>query len=467
MRSKIQVDDWSKAILFLILLIQLLFINGLYLITCTLCFLVIIYNLQQPHKTSVFSILLIYHFVQIISGVILSTYLGIDINAFTANMGPATLLSLIGLICLFSPIIYFQNKMPAINFGTLKKHSYQLSINRTYYAYIVAFVVVFLLTAIQFFYAGFAQVITSIIKIKWFFFLIFGFQSLIKKKRRKEFYLFILIEILIGFASFFSEFKTVLLFVSVIYLTFLVEITRKRMIAAIFFGSMLVIAMLFWTSIKSEYRAFLNKGSSTQSVQVSKNEALTKLYEISSSRQNSSYGSATSTLLERLAATQNFALTISRVPSIIPFQNGNNLYQTLQFTLTPRLLNPNKRVIDFSEKVSKYTGIAHAGMTQGTSFSLGYFVDCYIDFGAFGMMIPLLLLGFIYGYIYFHIIKHSSKNFIINYSLACSLFMEFYAVEMDLTYLIGRFFASLLVFFLFQKFFFTSLVRYLSVPDKD
>ena len=464
MRNKIRIEEGAKAVLFLIVLLQLYFINGIYLIACTLCFFLILYNLQQPYKSSVFSLLFIYHFLQIITGVLLTTYLGNDINYQNENMGVATLLCLVGLLVMFTPIIYFQNKIPTLNIGILKKHAFQLSINRSFYAYLIAFLIAGFLAGIRFIYPGYTQIIVSLINIKWFFFLLFGFQSILKNKRRREFYFFISLEIVLGFASFFSDFKTVIFYVIILYLTLLFRVTTKRLIISLLFGTIIFFAVLFWTSIKTQYRFFLNKGSSSQAVQVSKNEALNKLYELSSGGVTN-YNSATSILLDRLQATQNFALTISRVPTIIPYQNGKNWSETFEFVLTPRLFNPNKHSLDFSEKVTKYTGITHAGLSQGTSFSLGYFVDCYIDFGMYGMMIPLFLIGLFYGYVHFYFIKNSSRNILFNYSVAGALFMEFFALEMDNTYLLGRLFAAVLTFLLLRKLFFPWLIQYLSVPD--
>jgi len=464
MRSKIRIEEGAKIILFLILLMQLYFTNGVYLFVCTLCFYFILFYLQQPYKSSVFTLIFIYHFLQIITGVLLSTYLGNDINYPTPNMGTATYLSLIGLICMFIPIIYFQNKLPVINLAIFKKHAFQLSINRSFYVYVIVFFVSGVLGRLRFSYAGYSQIIVSLLSVKWCFFLIFGFQCILKNAKKSQFYFFIGLEFILGFASFFSDFKTVIFYVIVLYITFLVTLTTKRLLISMFFGVIIFLGALFWTSVKTEYRMFLNKGTASQSVQVSRDEALNKLYELSN-KSNNQYNSSISTLLDRLQATQNFALTIGRVPAIIPYQNGKNWSETFQFVLTPRLFNPNKPTVDFSKKVAEYTGIGHAGLLAGTSFSLGYFVDCYIDFGMYGMMIPLFLIGLFYGYTHFYFIKNSSRNILFNYSVAGALFMEFFALEMDNTYLLGRLFAAVLTFLLLRKLFFPWLIRYLSVPD--
>jgi len=132
--------------------------------------------------------------------------------------------------------------------------------------------------------------------------------------------------------------------------------------------------------------------------------------------------------------------------------------------LTPRILNPEKSIYQASIKATKYTGIGYAGAKSGTSVSLGYFADGYIDFGYFGMFIPLIIIGLLYGAGYFYFIKKSSTNYIFNFSVVGGLFMEFLAFEMDSTYLLGRLFSDLLTFYILSLFFFPWLIKRLAQP---
>ena len=423
-----------------------------------------IYYLQQPYKSSVFSIIFFYHFLQIIAGIWQATYLGKDINYRSGNMGLATITSLVSLMVMFAPIIYYQNKLPRLSFATLKNHADKLSLNKTLYAYVIAFLISGVLSPIRFLLPGYTQIIITVVNLKWFFFLLFGFQCLLKNKRKKEFYFFVGIEFLLGFYSFFSDFKTVVFFVAVLYLTMLTMISIKKLLIGcgvfiiVFFGATI------WTTVKVEYRQFLNKGSASQNVEVSQNEALTKLYEITNSQGKSITSSATGKFLDRLQATYHLAKTMDIVPDIIPYQNGKNWGETFAFVFTPRLFNPDKGELNTSEKASKYTGIKYAGLEQGTSFSLGYFGDCYIDFGLLGMAIGLFLIGLLFGVTYYYFLRNSSPNLIFNYSVVCALFMRFFAFEMDSVFFIGNLFTDLLTYFLLVQFFFPWLYRFLLEP---
>ena len=292
--------------------------------------------------------------------------------------------------------------------------------------------------------------------------MLLGFQCFLKNKRKREFYFFVGLEFVIGFYSFFSDFKTVIFFVTALYLTFLTNITFKKFSLGAILAIFVFLGATIWTTIKVDYRAFLNKGSVSQNVEVSENEALSKLYEITNEKGAKVTSSATEKFLDRLQGTYHFAKTIDRVPSVIPFKNGSNWGETFAYVLTPRLFNPDKAQLNTSDKASFYTGIKYAGREQATAFSLGYFVDCYIDFGLLGMLVALFAIGLLFGYTYFYFLRNSSSNFIFNYSIVCALYMRFFALEMDNIYFIGSLFTDLLTYFLLVKFFFPWLYRFLS-----
>ncbi|MEO6490244.1 MAG: hypothetical protein ABIO04_09915 [Ferruginibacter sp.] len=465
-RRKIYFDDGARAFLLMLLIAQLFLTNGIYLCFGGICFAIVIYNLQQPYKPSVFTLIFFYHFIQVSAGLWLSNYLGKDINYRSAHGDTAILVAYIGLVVLFYPIIYFQNKIPTISLQTMKTHADRLSIGNTFKAYIITFFITNTLAGIALSLGGLAQVTLSLVNIKWFFFLLFGFQAILKKRMLKQFYLMVSMEFLLGFFSYFSEFKTVLFFVLFLLITLLTNVKFKHVVIAAGSLFLLFLGGVFWSSIKGEYRAFLNKGTNTQTVGVTRNEALDKLVELSDQK-DSDFDKSIIEFLDRIQYTHHLAKSMDRVPSVIPYQEGKNWGTTLEFVLTPRILNPDKPIYQASIKATKYTGIGYAGARSGTSVSLGYFADGYIDFGYFGMYLPLILIGLIYGYGVYYFVKRSSNNFIFNYAVVGGLFMEFLAFEMDSTFLLGRLFSNLLIFYLLSVFFFPWLIKQLSAPSNE
>lgn len=461
-QRKIYFDTGAQGLLLLLLISQFFFNNGIYLFVGALVFAFLIDRLQQPYKPSIFTILLIYHFIQISAWIWMTNYLGVDVNYKSPHSGIAILLAYGGLISLLLPVIYFHNKIPPVSFKTLKRHADRLSIQKTFIAYVIAFFSMNALGAAAFAFSGLTQIIFSIVKIKWFFYLLFGFQVVIKKRMIREFLIFTGLEFALGFFSYFSDFKTVFFFLACLALTFLVRVSLKQLVYAVVSLIILVFMGITWTGIKGEYRAFLNQGSKSQTVQVSQGAATDKLLELIEQDKDSS---ATESFFHRMQYTWHLAKAMDHVPAVVPYQDGNNWLESISFSLTPRYFNPNKPKYDASAKATKYTGISYLRGQSGVSFSLGYFADSYVDFGYYGMCIPLILIGFLYGVTYLYFVKKSSDNFIFNYSVVGALYMEFNALEIDSTYLAGRLFSSLLVFLLLRYFFFPWLIKYLAWED--
>src|SRR5687767_1584871 len=67
--KRIFFDSESKGIFAIILCSQLLWLNGYYLFGCFLTLYLIIYHLQQPLKSGVFTLIALNHFLQIIGAV--------------------------------------------------------------------------------------------------------------------------------------------------------------------------------------------------------------------------------------------------------------------------------------------------------------------------------------------------------------------------------------------------------------
>ena len=467
MRTRIYFDDATRGFLMLVLISQLFFTNGILLFIGMIIFFILISLLQQPYKPSVFTVMLFYHFLQISAGIWESNYLNKDINYRSPNTEYAIIASYIGLLFLFLPIAYFQNKIPPLSLEKLKQYADRISIEKTFRVYVIAFFAMNALTGVAFFIPSLTQIIFSLGNIKWFLFILFGLQSILKNRKRKEFYIFCAIEFALGFYSYFSDFKTILFFILFILLCLLTAVRFNKMIIFSLSIAVMFYAGVFWTSIKGDYRNFLNKGSKSQTVQVEKGEALNKLLELSEKQNSNSFDDATENFLDRLQYTYHLAKTMDRVPAVIPHQDGSNWGNTIAFVLTPRIIDPNKGTYDASVKASKYSGIQYSGVKRGVSVSLGYFADGYSDFGYVGMFIPLLILGFIYGGTYFYFVKNSSTNFIFNYAVVGAIYMELFSFESDNIYVAGRLYVNLIVFFILRVFFFPKLMAYISMPKKQ
>lgn len=454
MKRTIQIDEGAKGLLLLFLIAQLFLTNGIYLFVGAGIFAMILIKLQQPYKPSVFTVIFIYHFIQVVAGIWLSNFLGKEINYRSSYSATAIVVGYIGLVVLFLPIILYQNKIPTVSPQTLKNHAALLSIDKVFKVYVIGFFAINALEGAAFLFSGITQIVFSLVKIKWFLFLLFGFLVFLKKKKQKEFWFFAAFEFVSGFYSYFSEFKTVIFFLLFLFLFFLKAVNFRQLSFSMIVGLALFFGMAFYQGIKGEYRLYLNKGSKSQAVSVSKEDALGKLVDLAQSQKEGTMSGSIESFLDRFQYTYHLAKTMEIVPQRVPYQQGANWGTSLEFSLTPRLLNPNKPNYEASSKTTKYTGIGYAGARQGVSVSLGYFADGYVDFGLIGMFFPILIIGYVMGSTYFYFVRKSSNNYLFNFAVVGAMYMEFFAFEMDSTYLAGRLFATLLTFFMLKLFFF-------------
>lgn len=464
-KTKIVSDELTQLSIVALVALQLMLPNGFYLFLCYTVLLYLLYNLSQPYKPAIFTIVAINHMVQVLPGIWLANYLDKDLNYRSIYTDKATILSIIGFLFLFAPVMYQQNKLKKMSLPEFKVQALRLSTTKTLHCYLIALAITSVLTGLAFVYSGFTQIILSVAKIKWFFFLLFGYQVFLKKEKMLIFYLLVAFEFVSGFYSFFSEFKTVIYYLAVLLLGFVATINFRQLAIGAAGIFCLVFLGLMWTSIKNEYRTFLNKGEAKQVAAVSKDDALEKLLELSSESQEKGTETSTKALLERLQYTYHFAKAMERVPEVIPFQKGANWADNIEFATTPRFLNPDKPIIDNSAKATKYTGIRYLGTKQGVSFSLGYFAEFYIDFGPYFMMLGILALGFVYAFLYKYFLTRSSDNPIYNYALVGAFFFEFSNFEIDGTFLTGRLFASIVTFVVLGWFFGKPLLSYISVKN--
>lgn len=467
--KKISIDAQSSFLLVALLLVLLLLPNGFYLFFPVLVLYILLYQMQQPYKPGIFTLIILQHFLQIAAAVWLCNYLGKDIDYNTDNRSTSIIASSIGLVALMLPVLFIQNKIPPQSRKNLSTYADKFSIQKIMYAYIIAFFAASFLGTIAFIFGGLSQIIISLVKVKWILFLLFGYQSILKNQFKNTFYLFIALEFLSGFLGFFSDFKTVIFFLLVLIIPLFPKLDFKQVFIGLVIGVFLFLFALVWTNIKGEYRRFLNGGTQSQAIstEVTASGSLDKLYDLSTNVNNDKLNATVVDLLDRLQYTYSFAKTIDRVPAVLPFERGRNWLSNLDYATTPRFLNPDKPNYDATEKTRKYTGIRYAGRKEGASFSLGYFPDCYIDFGIFGMMFMLLAIGSLYAVIYSFLLKNSSNNMLFNYCVVGAFFMEFIALEMDGTYLLGRLFSSFITFYFLIKFFFPFLIKYISkAPEK-
>jgi hypothetical protein len=245
------------------------------------------------------------------------------------------------------------------------------------------------------------------------------------------------------------------------------SIKLKQIIYGILIIGFLGTLIITWSAIKGEYRSFLNKGQRAQVVVVERSEALKKMQSQLQDLSWKKYQTALFITLYRIQYLQHFAIVIERVPKIISYQNGKVWWNNISFVITPRFLFPNKGLYNASEKTNRFTGKRYAGLKEGSAFSLGYFVDCFVDFGYIGMFIPLILIGLFVATIYRTIYKMNALNFLLRLAIINVCLFAFTAFESDGLFLFGRLLTTFLVYWVLSKTVFPVIQNWLYKTGKE
>ncbi|WP_147243674.1 hypothetical protein [Pedobacter miscanthi] len=279
-------------------------------------------------------------------------------------------------------------------------------------------------------------------------------------ENRKLFYVILVGEIIFSLTGYFSSFKDFFIVAIVLYLFVKKSYTYLNYISFAAIIALLFNLMIIWQYVKPEYRKYLSGGENEQVVRVSKTEALEKLYDLTAQTENLKYQDGVTNLLDRLSYIDIFSATISYVPLNRPHEHGRLWFDAVKRVFMPRILFPDKAAIDDTEKTITYSGIGFAGSSSGTSVSLGYVTESYVDFGFPGMLVPLCLWGILIGLIYRYITSNT-YNRIWGFAFVVPFIFQINLFETALDKLVGSFIAFFLIYLLLNKYIIERLDNYL------
>ena len=394
-------------------------------------------------------------------------FLGIDfIDVFSyytsgENLRETFYLSILGLMAFTFGIWYITRNIRYPESQTSDEVFTHYNLRNLIIWYILFSILIDLLFTLRWAIPGLMQGITSLGRLKWGFFFILFYLSHKQDNFRNIIYIIIAFEFLKGFTGFFAGFKDILFLILIGVVSIHVQWRAKTIFWASVIGGITIYIFITWSAIKSEYRIFVSGGERVQSVRVTSSEALNKIWELSRSLEMEDYELIMDGMIDRIGYIDFFSLALSYVPSVQPHEDGQIWMNAISHMFKPRIFFPDKPILDESAHTNKYTGLFLAGYGQGTSHSLGYMADSYIDFGPYLMFIPIFLFGIFFGLIYRNLFTRSYNIF-----WGTILIIPFY----ELTNINGmsaiKAFNFLIMYFLvaliFRKFILRKLDRFLT-----
>ncbi len=404
----------------------------------------------RKNEPPIFPFIIIYHWFQISTKIFHSNFLNLDINVISSSYSTdqAIWLSLIGLFCLSYGINIIIKNMKLVNYNTINSYGNLYSLKKLFKIYLITFVLYALLKEIMFSIPQLTQIISGIMKFKMILVYLFFLVSFIKKEY-KLMVLILIIEIIFGLLGFFSSFKEPFFLLFLAFFTINSNLTKRALKVLILPTFTVIVLLMTWTVIKTDYRKEINKDSQTMVVNVSTSEQLDIFQNLVNKISVDDLLNGFEILALRLSYVDYFGETIDYVPNIKPFENGKLWFGAMTNIFKPRILFPNKKSFDDSERTNKYTGNNVAGWDKGASISIGYFAESYIDFG-YGMFFILFLLGMLYGVIYKILLRRIS-NVPLAYAMIIAVLMFSYLFETRNDKLIGGIFTSIIVLFVLWK----------------
>ncbi|MFD2999137.1 hypothetical protein ACFS7Z_02105 [Pontibacter toksunensis] len=450
--------------LFILLLIAaFLTVNPIATVACisVIPFFLLLWRKPEP---PILFVGLLYQWVAVSIKLLYSDIYDLDFDnfhVFAEDIYTAYALSLLGLVVLTVSIITVLHKPKALSEAD-EKNFVSYNITRLVLIYISFSTFVTLLGSSFLSFGGLAQVTYAFTLLKWSFFILL-FITIAKSESKKNYLILIsiiILEVLIGFAAYFSSFKEILFFSFIGAATVIRKIKLSKLIPLAFLGYIVFSLGVLWTAIKSDYRMFLSGGERQQIVTVSREDALDYFFKLASEVPDETIAKARFELVNRISYIDFFSGAIAYVPERLPHENGKVWFSAITHVFKPRIFFPDKEAIDDSKHLNKYTGLSVATGEMGASFSLGYMADSYIDFGPVFMFIPLALMGLLIGGIYRYFLKNA-YNVTWGYALIAPLFYFVGTYEIASIKLVGNLIMYFMVFYLLNKFIVPKLDLYL------
>lgn len=427
----------------------------------------IIYLLWRPTHPFILVFCLSYQWVQVFSNIVYADFLDLTVDNLynTSNGANAIILSLIGLIILALIISIVGKRIKALSLQSANDIILKYNFRKILYLFISLSIIEPILIGFGYNNTSILQLIFVFSNLKWLLFILMIFRVVLTGSHVTIVIIVLIIEFILGFSGYFSSFKTPVLYAVITLLTFKQIIRFKEFSLALLFTIFFASVLFIWQGVKPEYRNILSGGSRQQVVVISTEEALNTIYNLVLNFTPKQKEFAVRNTFDRIAYTRFFSNVMDRIPTYLNYENGNIWLNSLKFTFLPRFLFPNKGSLDASAKTNKYTGLNFTLASGGTSVSMGYFVDSYIDFGPLGMFIPLIFIGTIVGLIFLYFLKNS-PDIIFGYALVTTIFFDnFAAFEIDGTKLIGGFVVSFAYNLLLLKTIYPKIIKWLKTNN--
>ena len=340
--------------------------------------------LWQPGQPPTLLLLAALHLLQVETALVYANVIGVHINSlseFGVDLENATLVALGAVLCLIVGMS-LGNAGPAIwSPSVAQKEAGNWLPRQAFRFYVVTLGIELFCTAFSTLSEGVRQFFLAGASIEWIGIFLLAYVCLSQKRGFSYLLVAVAIEVVLGFTGFFGGFKTVFLVLFIAFASAKPKLNFGSVAAIIVTVAISLLLTAFWSDIKADYRAFLNKGSEDQVALVPMEERFAYLSDRINEADGDTLASGFDKFLKRMSYVEFFAATMHFVPESRPHENGAMTMTAISHILLPRMLFPDKAPLPLDTTVTvAYTGLP-IELHAGTSISIGYAGEFYIDFG--------------------------------------------------------------------------------------
>ncbi len=416
----------------------------------------------RPEVIAVIPFVLGHQWVQISTGTLYANSLGIKIESLYPVGDPrtATLYGLVFLMVATVVATVLSQRFCKLSMPKLTLSLNTLSIERLRQVYLGLLVLVLILLPIIGFSAQFYQVFKGLSDLRWAVFLAIIATSIVQRKRLHWTLGIFLFELIFGMSGYFSSFSIPIFFALLAFASAFTLLRREMKFTAYALVGLMFSFGAIWNVIKNDYRRVVSENSSEQIVSVGVAERYSTLGNMVGETLTGETDLAVDKFAMRLAYVDFFGIVLNRVPSELPHREGELLGTALTHILVPRAIYPDKPPLPSdSELTAQYTGDLNILLMTGTSISLGFATECYIDFGFAGVILAgLILAGLLVGVT--TVFQRLVPDPLLAIAMSCAALIDARLFEIALPKLLGGVLASLLMQWLIVV-----LVRRWIAPD--
>jgi hypothetical protein len=404
--------------------------------------------LSRPGESPILLFVFAFPWVQGSIAIYHANWLGIGIADYAPFFGDthsAVVMSLAGLVALAAGMRLGAGPGRVEDVLGLRQMALSQPIERWFRLFAAAWAAGFLALSVTWVVPGLSQLMLALVAMKWAFFFMLAFAYFTQGRSAGLLFPFVfLFELATTLGGYFSDFKTVFIVTLFAALASGVRLSPRALLGSGALAVLIIALGIVWSSIKGEFRTFVSGGETQQIVTVDYITRLGKLAQLVGNLDAESLANGTDQFLRRLSYVEFLGVVLVNVPAYQPHERGAILWDAVVRPFMPRLLFAEKEVINDTARTNLYTG-GLASNSEGTSISLGYIAEAYIDFGEFGMFAAIGAIGLFYGAAYRVLLRWRASRGLLGMAVATVVLTSVAAMDNSFTKVFGGTIASLLV----------------------